>query len=389
MASSSHVSHSQCHSSLHFATLVLLIESSSTLHCCSHYSNSPFTQHSYHFLTLSPSLSPINTHTHNHFKMCHEVHSIYKCGYVIVRPTFCNDSVNRTLCDVVSTEQKRLELKCSRCHQEALKKLTTAAAVPKQNPAIEIPLPTSNKRKATPEQEQGQERPAKKAKTQAEIKAKREKSPKHQHRKKLEYKKKYRQAQAAKKLAAEQEKKKVGALAMQAESEIAALSRAHAAEAQRQNDEEMTEEGILTPSEEREEESEDADDEASDSDSVSEFSFSSSSSSSSSIHLPTPPPSPSTTPTLLTLRHNQPRHYHIPTADLLPCHGYYFRIPRLAPWDNPLGEDGGYCKNCWLKVDGYTIKDMDREEKDGEGIKVAVLVRAWEMFEAGYWSEAD
>jgi hypothetical protein len=43
-----------------------------------------------------------------------------------------------------------------------------------------------------------------------------------------------------------------------------------------------------------------------------------------------------------------------------------------------------------LKVDGYTIEGRNEGGKDGDGIiEVAVLVRAWEMFEGGYWSEAE
>ena len=159
--------------------------------------------------------------------MCHELQSTYKCSCVIVRPTFCSDSIKRTLCDVVSIEQKHLSLKCSRCRQRALEKLKNlAAAAPvKQNLAIANAtalLPTSNnKRKATPEQEQ--ERPTtKKPKTQTQAEAKVERE------KRLEYQRKYRQAQAAKKRAAEREK----------------------VEAQRQREDEELEEGILAAFEE-------------------------------------------------------------------------------------------------------------------------------------------
>ena len=127
---------------------------------------------------------------------------------------------------------------------------------------------------------------------------------------------------------AETKQKALAESKLKSEAAAAVFAGARAEEAQRQNDEEMTEAGILTASEERAEDSEDADDE-SESDSASESESESSSdaelaclseveSEQDENRLPTPPP----TPTLLTLRHNQPLHYHIPTVGPSP-------VPRI------------------------------------------------------------
>jgi hypothetical protein len=256
--------------------------------------------------------------------------------------------------------KKHLSQRCSPCYKLLAQGWNTIAAkvarkseiapatAVKSNPALAAALPvgSSNKRKAAPEP--GQERPAKKAKTGAKVKREHELEQKiddGKKQKKLEYQRQYRQKQALQKKQ-RQEQVVVRAMALVAEAmdlaqragaEAAALVRARA-EAQAQHDEELEvdlnaafeeeelcgEEPALTtppaptPAASLVEDEDESDSEwESDRDSSSSHTYSSLAS-----------------PTLLELR-GEPLCYLMPVAELVPCHGYYFKIPSLQPHNVP------------------------------------------------------
>lgn len=308
--------------------------------------------------------------------------------------------------------KKHLSQRCPPCYKRLAQSWNTTAAkstpkpeiapatAVKSNPALAAALPVggSNKRKAAPEPEQ--ERPAKKAKTEAEVKREHEleqKVDQWKKQKKLEYRRQYRQKQALQKKR-EQEQVVVKAMALVAEAmdlaqragaETAALFRARA-ETQAQHDEELeadfnaafeenelySEEPALTlppaptpaaplvedEDVEDEEVKEDEDENEDESDSEWESDCESSSSHTDSSLA---------SPTLLELR-GEPLRYLMPVAELVPCHGYYFKIPSLQPHSAP--EQAHCCANCF-----------QLEHVDEEG--TTTLMRAYDMFDGGYWSE--
>lgn len=350
--------------------------------------------------------------------MCVEVSRVFKCGFkVIVRNIFCPASLDRTLCEPVETMKKHLSQRCPPCYKRLAQGWNTAAkAAPKPevapatavkpNPALAAAMPVggNNKRKAAPGPEQ--ERPVKKAKTEVEVKREHEHElevDERKKQKKLEYQRQYRQKQALQRKR-EHDQVVLKAMALVAEAmdlaqragaEAAALVRARA-EAQAQHDKELAadlnaafeeeelsgEEPALTPhpaptpaaplvedgdmedvevkedEDEDEDENEDESDSEWESDRDSSFSYTDSS---------------LAEPTLLELR-GEPLRYLMPVAELVPCHGYYFKIPSLQPHSAP--ELAHCCVNCF-----------QLEHVDEEG--TATLMRAYDMFDGGYWSEGQ